>query len=364
MLKKTVENWFTKLKSRFFFYKDGFFEVPYLDNSPQTAIESMGRMPFTKHDKKNRVIKAIKNHPFVNGALHYQEVEEGLWLVLVDIRFKKNIHLNPIIDERLSSDYYTLAFQINKMPFESNKPAVEGGLTYDYEAWALIKPGKTMQVSYFKNTNGLFYIIFFDGQWFEKNVLSTEALKNSELNAFLASNQNYIIWPKIETDTEPSFDAIWNCIQQKGNQGAANPIELKIHTLKLIYSFLIQLSDKEKQTHYFHIKDFDRKIVLQAERIIIEHLLTEFPRIEDIAKRLHISPSKLKNLFKTNFGMPMYQYYLSKKMAYAKELLSQDTILIKDIAHYVGYENVSKFSATFKKHHGYLPSNIHQQKKH
>ena len=359
---KEIETWFTKFKSRFFLYKNGFFEVPYLDNSPHVAIESMSRMPFTTHDKKKQVVKAAKNHPFVSGALHYQEITQGLWIVLLDVKFKKNIRLNPMIDEHMPANYYTLAFQINKMPFEIKKPAVKGGLTYDYKSWALIKPEKIMPVSYFKNTNGLFYTIFFDEQWFEKNVLSIESLKNSELCAFLESDKDYIIWPEMEIDTEPSFNTIWNCMLQKGSTGVANILELKIHTLELINSFLTQLLVKEKYSHYFHVEDCDKVIVLKAERIIIEHLFMDFPAIEEVAKKLHISPSKLKTIFKANFGMPMYQYYASKKMAYARELLLQNNLLIKDIARHVGYENISKFSAAFKKYQGYLPSDVCQQK--
>ncbi|HTA62115.1 MAG TPA: AraC family transcriptional regulator [Bacteroidia bacterium] len=361
MLLQTIEKWFLKSKPNMYKYEDGFYEVTYLTNSPQATVESLAKVPFRTQDKKAQTITSTLQNNYASSVVHYQEIEEGLWIISVDVKFDNNIRFKLTTDKNIPANYYLLICQISKLPYIANKPSLEE-LTYDYKSWALIKPGKAINVNQFKNTHVVSYHIYFSEAWFKKNILPIESLRKNELSSFLASNRDYIIWPSAETNVEPIFDATWQTIQQKGSQGVANPLELKIHTLNLINSFLTQLVDKEKYKRYFNIEDEDRKIALQAERIIIENLLTDFPSIESIAKHLHISPSKLKSIFKTNFGMPMHKYYLAKKMAYAKELLLKDNVLIKDIAYKVGYENVSKFSATFKKHYDCLPSEVYHQK--
>src|ERR1700756_1390249 len=359
MLLQKIEKWFTRVKPNVYREEDGFYEVPYLINTPQAFIESWAKLPFCTHDRKAQSMSSTAS-VYAKNIIHYQEITEGLWVFFADIKFKNNIHFKLSIAEDIPADCYLLAFVINKLPYEANQAVWENS-TRDYQSWAIIKPGKAINVNYFKNAHVLFYHISLNKTWFKKNILSIGGIKKSELNAFLASNQDYIIWPTSEINFEPSFDAAWKSIQQKGNQGAANLLELKIHTLKLINLFLTQLSDKEKHKQYFNVADCDRKRVLQVERIIMDRLLTEFPSIEGIANKLNISTTKLKNDFKAQFGMPMYQYYLSKKMAYAKDLLLKDHVLIKNVAHYMGYENIRKFSAAFKKYQGCLPSDVIQQ---
>lgn len=58
------------------------------------------------------------------------------------------------------------------------------------------------------------------------------------------------------------------------------------------------------------------------------------------------------------YGKPVFQYFQEKQMHLAKELIHENQMLIKEISYKFGYENTSKFSAAFKKHHGILPSEV------
>ena len=68
--------------------------------------------------------------------------------------------------------------------------------------------------------------------------------------------------------------------------------------------------------------------------------------------------TRLKDEFKQLFGKPVYQYFQAQRMMLARTLLTDNQILIKEIAFKLGYESQSKFSAAFKKHHGILPSEL------
>jgi AraC-like DNA-binding protein len=360
-----IDKWFEEIKPNLNKEKDGFYEESFLINSPQACVESWSKLPFRSHNRKAQIISSTSN-AYAKSIVHYQEIEEGLWVILSEIKYDSNIHFKFSSYKHIPANYYLLTFITNKLPHNGTDKAMWNDLIRNYQTWSIVKPGKTINkainVTYLKNMHVSYYYIFFSEKWFQKNILPIEELKKTELSTFLASDKDYIIWPTLEINSQPSFDAAWYSIQQKGNQGAANPLELKIHTLTLINLFVAQFDDKEKSKRYFKVEDADRKRVLQAERIIMDCLLTNFPSIDEIAKKLHVSSSKLKNDFKLQFGIPMYQYYQSKKMAYAKELLLKDNVLIKDVAYFVGYENISKFSATFKKYHGCLPSDVYQKK--
>jgi hypothetical protein len=89
----SVKKWLNQFKKYFFTYKDGFFELPYLANSPELMIESFSSMPFMKQDCNKACFSA--DTPFLKGVGHYQKTEDGLWIILSDFEVKKNISFDP-----------------------------------------------------------------------------------------------------------------------------------------------------------------------------------------------------------------------------------------------------------------------------
>ncbi len=67
-----------------------------------------------------------------------------------------------------------------------------------------------------------------------------------------------------------------------------------------------------------------------------------------------MSATKFKNLFKAVYGTPVYEYYQQKRMQQAADLLSRG-LSLKEAGLKVGYNNISNFSAAFKKQYNVLP---------
>ena len=97
---------------------------------------------------------------------------------------------------------------------------------------------------------------------------------------------------------------------------------------------------------------------MEAEAILQAHLQKNLPRLENIAKQVSLSESTLKRYFKVTFGKSVYEYYLEKKMDFAKSLLLGKPITVNEAAEILGYEKVSNFINIFKKHHGYSPGSM------
>ncbi|WP_256441273.1 helix-turn-helix transcriptional regulator [Chitinophaga sp. HK235] len=67
---------------------------------------------------------------------------------------------------------------------------------------------------------------------------------------------------------------------------------------------------------------------------------------------------KLKKGFKEMFGNTVFGYMNQVRMEKAKLLLLEGKNSIADISFTVGYKNPQHFTAAFKKHFGYLPSEL------
>lgn len=76
----------------------------------------------------------------------------------------------------------------------------------------------------------------------------------------------------------------------------------------------------------------------------------------EIAAKFGYHPNYLSSLFQRVMGKSMHRYLLSLRIARARELLTTTTLSIGEIAAQCGIENVSNFSAAFKKETGITPS--------
>jgi AraC-like DNA-binding protein len=81
-----------------------------------------------------------------------------------------------------------------------------------------------------------------------------------------------------------------------------------------------------------------------------------FAGVENIARAVAVSPTKLKSIFKAVFGFSMLQYYKEKNILLAMQLLSQPGLPVKNIAALTGYQSAGKFAAAFKKRFGISPA--------
>ena len=103
--------------------------------------------------------------------------------------------------------------------------------------------------------------------------------------------------------------------------------------------------------------DKDIASVYKAESIISANLQDHYT-ISELAKMVNISETKLKNNFKTVYGLPIYQYFQKARMRAARDVLETNKYSIKQVALELGYTNLSNFSTAFRKEFGILPSQL------
>ncbi|RDB07855.1 helix-turn-helix transcriptional regulator [Runella aurantiaca] len=105
------------------------------------------------------------------------------------------------------------------------------------------------------------------------------------------------------------------------------------------------------------------KDIEKVDSILDNHLANgKNPDMQQVSQSLGLSISVFKRIFKETYGMSFYEYYLSKKMTYAAELLLKG-LRGGLVSEMIGYSQPIKFTKMFKKHFGITPKKYQLQYK-
>lgn len=132
---------------------------------------------------------------------------------------------------------------------------------------------------------------------------------------------------------------------------------LKVLEIFLLLS-VISTTTQEKKTSY---RKQQVELVKKVKNYLLQHFATRIT-IDDLGDRFAMPTSTLKRCFKGVFGVTIHQFIKECRIDHAKQLLLQTDEPVLRIANVVGYENGSKFTATFKESTGMTPSEY--RKKH
>lgn len=88
--------------------------------------------------------------------------------------------------------------------------------------------------------------------------------------------------------------------------------------------------------------------MLEVERKLLADLSIA-PSLEQLARDVAISETKLKTLFRQVYGMPPYVYFQQHRMLQAKEILLTTDLPVHQIGALLGYKNMSNFILAFRK---------------
>ncbi len=351
MFSARIKNWLKKYEKYLFYYKDGYFVLPYLNNSPRLMIESMASMPFAKHNESDQIITS--SNPFSTGELRYKEIETGLWLMVSSIEFKANVNTKSVFDSH-GSDYYFLAFSVFQNQ-HSNKPDIKiNNEEVPSNSWAIYGPGISIEAFHLKGTRGLFFNFAFNSKWISDN-LSEKS--NGVVKRLVTSEAGFLVWKGLLPETEKLALEIWYSITGKGDQ-ILDKIQLKVQTLNILTLFFGKILQENNEGQENESPPSPPDHLMISKKYLENHLNEKFPGIEYLAEISNLSPSKLKSDFKRYLGLPIYKFFNELQMHDAKARLLQSDIQIKNLAGIYGYESPSKFTKSFFKKFGKLPSDM------
>ncbi len=136
-----------------------------------------------------------------------------------------------------------------------------------------------------------------------------------------------------------------------------------------IYSFdtLPEIHEWLKETAVSACRHLHAKRTRKNTNIIetiIQNLETRYHEpitIDELAKRIHLTPNYISNIFKEYVGESIIDYLTKVRMKHAIRLLTDESVRIYEVAEQTGYNSTSYFSVVFKNMYGISPKEYRDQ---
>jgi len=127
-------------------------------------------------------------------------------------------------------------------------------------------------------------------------------------------------------------------------------------TAEATFNWIKELFLKSVNYNSKHRNTRSSKIAKAAKAYIEEHYANPDLQLEQMAKHIYINPSYLRAVFKKEIGITINDYLTQYRLQQAKQLLSNNSMRLTEIAEKVGYNDAGYFSKSFKRFYGYSPS--------
>jgi len=102
--------------------------------------------------------------------------------------------------------------------------------------------------------------------------------------------------------------------------------------------------------------DAVRREQLRPVLAYVEEHCQERVTLGDVAEVVHLSPSRVRHLFRDVSGVGFKEYTTRVRLAEAKRLLLSTDLSVEEVAHSIGYTNLHQFYAVFRRYFGLLPA--------
>lgn len=96
----------------------------------------------------------------------------------------------------------------------------------------------------------------------------------------------------------------------------------------------------------FSIPD-DKDIAAEVMRIIVSNLEI-YDSVDELAKKAGTNTSRLKKIFRKQYGISVFEFSRQTRMEAAKHLLLETNYTLQTIASMVGYSEGNNFQVAFK----------------
>ena len=349
-----LDNWPKHIDQYLFRLKDDFFQLPYLYNSPQSMIEGIKSLPITKHNAAIQLISVAS--AFYRANIYYRKIDKGFWILLTNMNIKQNIVTISSYDKNTFNDYYFLNLTLFQHKFIIKDSQQISLLN---TSWTFNKPYTEVPNYFYKQTEGKIISFAIKKDWIKKMLSSKKSTERKIIIEFLDNKRGFSRWVDIVPNTHDLAREISEILQDQ-NCLNINHIALKKKSKQLIIDFFKNASNDSRFLNNISLSNLDYSNAAKAEKIIMTNLHLPFLGIENIAKEVSTSPTKLKVNFKIIYGFSMLNYHKEKNMLFAKQLITNPDISITEIANITGYNSSSRFAASFKKRFGILPSKARQ----
>ena len=286
----------------------------------------------------------ILKEPFGEGKMRYEVIQDGLFvhfldftvfdtvlvkrestltneIFILDFFLSENV-LHQIIDECEEEKY---GFQDTNMLFSSSRVSAD----MKFEA------NKRMKIVQ----------VLFTKDWFTKNV----NLQNYHLKDFFNTYEHICFSENLDHRLKSLIGNL--------NENSGHKLNLTCHIYQILDHILFNFNGRNLAGPRKKIHGDDTEKLFKAKSYLDQNV-QEIVSIQKLCKNIEMNHSKFKRLFPQIFGKPPYRYHLENKMEYGKVLIENERLSVSETAYFIGYDDHGSFTRAFKKHHGFLPSEL------
>ncbi|MDI3318143.1 helix-turn-helix domain-containing protein [Pinibacter soli] len=135
-------------------------------------------------------------------------------------------------------------------------------------------------------------------------------------------------------------------------------IVIKGDVLKILALFIKKVASEKKKQSENKMQFGDAARIMTIKKTIDEGAHFKHFSLEELARLVGMSKTKMKVKFKEIVGTSVYKYYIDIRMQRAKDMLYSNPRSITTLAYEMGFKTVSHFSQLYKKYHGINPNSI------
>lgn len=106
----------------------------------------------------------------------------------------------------------------------------------------------------------------------------------------------------------------------------------------------------------------DRRVE-HAVEVLFQRMSTADLTISDIAEAVHLSTSRLRHLFRKELGISPHQYLKYVRLLYARHLLRNTFLEVKEVMVAAGFADPSHFTRIFKQTFHETPSDTRRRER-
>ncbi|TWJ03382.1 helix-turn-helix protein [Mucilaginibacter frigoritolerans] len=278
-----------------------------------------------------------------DGSIRLFPLEEGLIMILTEV--KSNLEI-PKLMQYVPADY--LFFKLY-LPDYHLDTAVKSGFEY----YQITTPGVLLYNSQlelrslFKVRQRIKIVSF---------AMRADWLKQTSQADSIFSEKRLFEVPlfRFEQVTPAILQSALNLFTLKTDTGSVH-LRMKAIAYDMLSQFFsaFDLRTASNLSAFKHQSDIEA--IFRIREQLLDHKEMNYPTIEVLAKQVAMSPSKLKTLFSSVFGMSVFEFYQHHRLNYARHLIEARKLTIGEVGLKIGYNNLSKFSQAYKKQFGYLP---------
>ncbi|HMO61495.1 MAG TPA: AraC family transcriptional regulator [Ferruginibacter sp.] len=283
-----------------------------------------------------------------NGFSKAYNIEEGLSCALYDCTLSRSKTLIRHPGDSFGMIIYCCSFDTPE-PYEYTlNGTVYKRAAGSYNLLRMVDAQAHHELKFAAGTRLTGISIYANRYWMEKNITAplTSAVQQlqaaTQLRGLMYAKQQKLVTEIVQVpDTHP-YPMLY----------------IKSRVLRLLDKIFEDFGNGVFNNLGEKLDEAEFELLQKVEMALVNHFPEPFPSIEKLSRIALMSESKLKRLFKLAYGMGMYEYFQKNRLHKAKQMLLSEKHSITEVGIMLGYQNLSNFSAAFKKEFNCLPSEI------